>query len=104
MIIHKSIAVLLSLAGIMSAPVHAQQKGQSSQSTTTRTDGVQRSTETTTRPVYKSKDGTVSAGPQSTTVTSGGYQKGGQGQAIPDNTRGSNQTTTYGVGVTKTFP
>lgn len=95
-----SIFVLI-LAGL---PAHAQQKSQIPQSTTTRTDGVQRSTETTTLPIYKSKDGTVSAGPQTTTTTTGGYQKGGQGQAIPDNTRGSSQTTTHGVGVIKTFP
>lgn len=52
-------------------------------------------------PAYNS--GNMSVGGTSTTTTSGGYNTGGSGQTIPNNTRGSTQDTSYGVGVQYKF-
>lgn len=52
-------------------------------------------------PAYK--DGNFSAGGYSSTNTTGGYSEGGSGQAIPNNTRGSSQDTSRGVGIQYNF-
>lgn len=59
--------------------------------------------QTTTVPVYTSKSG-VSAGLYSSTTVTGGSSVDGAGHAIPNGTRGSTATTTYGAAVSIPLP
>lgn len=62
-------------------------------------DAVTRQTSTTN--VYKS--GNFQAGFSSTTTVTGGTTTAGGGKFIPDGSRGSTATTTYGPSLTWTF-
>lgn len=58
--------------------------------------------QTSVLPVYTAKNG-VQAGPSSTTVVTGGVGRDGSGNIIPNGTRGSTSTTSYGATVTIPF-
>lgn len=57
--------------------------------------GSEPKTETQFKSLYDS--GNFSAGGYGSTTTTGGYNTGGSGQAIPNNTRGSSQTSSQGA-------
>ena len=65
-------------------------------SSSTRNQAGGTATDTTYMPLYNFNRNN-SIGGYSSTTTRGGYQEGGSGQAIPNNTRGSQQDTTRGI-------
>ncbi len=75
--------VLVFLLGIVSSAALAQSSGKEPK------------TETTYKPLYNS--GNHSVGGYSSTTTTGGYNTGGSGQAIPDGSRGSTQSSSSGA-------
>lgn len=71
------------------------------QETHSRNPGAGTANDTTYYPVYR--DNNFSVGGYSSTTTQGGYNEGGSGQAIPDNTRDSSQDTSRGIGLQYEF-
>lgn len=74
---------LVFLLGILSSAALAQSSGKEPK------------TETTYKPLYER--GNSSVGGYGSTTTTGGYNTGGSGQAIPDGSRGSTQSSSGGV-------
>lgn len=74
---------LVFLLGVLSSTAFAQSSGKEPK------------TETTYKPLYNS--GNHSFGGYGSTTTQGGYSTGGSGQAIPDGTRGSTQSSSGGA-------
>jgi hypothetical protein len=85
---------------LISIPVAAS--AQETQESHSRSDASGTANDTTYAPVYKF-DKDTSVGGYSSTTTTGGYQEGGSGQAIPANTRGSQQDTSRGIMFQKNF-
>ncbi|MCG7866790.1 MAG: hypothetical protein JAY74_10505 [Candidatus Thiodiazotropha taylori] len=93
----KSYAYVVTIVSMVSSNVYAWDT-QETQTGTTGGGGSEVVNQTTTLPAYSGSGYSV-GGYSSTTVT-GGSTSNGSGMAVPDNTRGSSSSTTYGVGVT----
>ena len=90
-------ALLLVLTGLANAEEPSSLPlPYGSEDVSTRHDASGTATDSTYVPLYQN-DGGVSAGVYGTTTTTGGYQEGGSGQAIPDNTSDSSQHSSGGV-------